>query len=90
MSRNHLPIYGIAGVLTMLLLVACGNTGNPPTSEALSATSPPEEAFASNALRAGDMAPDFTLPDSNGNIVQLADQLQMNEMVGLVFYHTYT
>ena len=90
MSRNHLPIYGIAGVLTMLLLVACGNTGNPPTSEALSATSPPEEAFASDALRAEDMAPDFTLTDNSGNMVILADELLENEFVVLVFYHGAT
>jgi cytochrome oxidase Cu insertion factor (SCO1/SenC/PrrC family) len=29
---------------------------------------------------------DFTLPDSNGNMVHLADELQDNESVVLLFY----
>ncbi len=39
--------------------------------------------------RTGDVAPDFTLPDSNGNMVQLADVLNDKRMVILVFYHAY-
>ena len=37
--------------------------------------------------RTGDIAPDFTLPDSNGDMVHLADELNDNRMVILVFYH---
>jgi hypothetical protein len=37
-----------------------------------------------------DVAPDFTLPDGNGNKVHLADELNNNQMVVLVFYHSYT
>ena len=33
-----------------------------------------------------DPALDFTLPDSNGNMVHLADELQDNESVVLLFY----
>ena len=40
--------------------------------------------------RTGEMAPDFTLPDSNGIMVNLVDSLNDNQMVVLVFYHEYT
>ena len=36
-----------------------------------------------------EIAADFTLPDSNGNMVNLADELQENEQVVLVFYYDY-
>ena len=36
-----------------------------------------------------EFAADFTLPDSNGNMVNLADELQENEQVVLVFYYDY-
>ena len=36
-----------------------------------------------------EVAPDFTLPDGNGNMVHLADELQNNEQVVLVFYYGY-
>jgi peroxiredoxin Q/BCP len=35
------------------------------------------------------MAADFRLPDSNGNVVSLAEELAENEQVVLVFYYTY-
>ena len=41
------------------------------------------------STREGDVAPDFTLPDSNGNMVRLADELQKNDQVVLVFYYSY-
>lgn len=34
-------------------------------------------------------APDFTLPDGNGNMVNLVDELGENDQVVLVFYYTY-
>jgi len=36
--------------------------------------------------RTGDKAPDFTLPDGNGAMLNLAEELQENEQVVLVFY----
>jgi peroxiredoxin len=49
----------------------------------------PEEEPESTSLLTGDTAPDFTLPDSNGNEVSLADSLKENEQVVLVFYFGY-
>ena len=46
-------------------------------------------ADTSDGPRTGDIAPDFTLPDTNGNMVSLADELGENEQVVLVFYYTY-
>ncbi len=37
-----------------------------------------------------DAAPDFTLADSNGSTVHLADELQNNESVVLLFYLEHT
>lgn len=39
--------------------------------------------------RTGDIAPDFTLPDSNGDLVHLSDELNGNRMVVLVFYYAH-
>lgn len=55
----------------------------------------PEEAVAveesaTDGPRTGDAAPDFTLPDSNGNMVRLADEVQDSQMVVLVFYEVHT
>jgi hypothetical protein len=45
---------------------------------------------ASDTPTPENKAPDFTLPDSNGNMVRLADELRDNQLVILVFYHAYT
>lgn len=51
----------------------------------------PTEAPASAGPRAKDTAPDFTLPDSNGTMVHLADELKASHRaVVLVFYYDYT
>jgi hypothetical protein len=55
-----------------------------PTAESV-VTEEPE----TTGPRSGDIAPDFTLPDSNGNMVRLADELNDNRMVVLVFYASY-
>ena len=109
MSRQHLPKLVIVGLLTMLFLVACGNTGSTPVTETPPATFTPKRSgstpitetppatftpkpkrvFFSDPLSTGDVAPDFTLPDSEGNMVNLADQLQDNQQVVLVFYSDY-
>jgi peroxiredoxin Q/BCP len=36
-----------------------------------------------------EAAPDFTLPDGNGNMVHLAEELELNDQVVLVFYYTH-
>jgi hypothetical protein len=104
MSRHHLPKLGIAGLLTLLFLVACGSSGSTPITEAPPATftpnrvtetppatftPKPKRVFFSDPLSTGDVAPDFTLPDSEGNMVNLANQLQDNQYVVLVFYSDY-
>lgn len=59
-----------------------------PVPEAPPATSAPELPVANDPLGTGDVAPDFTLPDSSGNMVRLADNLLDNRLVILVFYHS--
>ncbi len=90
MIRQLVPKLGIAGLLTMLFLVACGNSGSTPVTETPPATFTPESIVARDLLSTGDVAPDFTLPDGDGNLVSLTDQLQDNQQVVLVFYSDYT
>ena len=40
--------------------------------------------------RVGDVTPDFTLPDKDGNMVRLADELKDHRSVVLVFYYEGT
>ena len=63
----------------------------PPATES-PATEPPatEPIVHNDPLGIGDSAPDFTLLDSNGDMLNLADLLQDNRLVLLVFYHAYT
>ncbi len=42
------------------------------------------------ALASAEIVPDFSLSDGNGNTVHLADELNNNQMVVLVFYHSHT
>ena len=63
-----------------------------PTAESVATEEPTAESVVTEepettGPRTGDIAPDFTLPDSNGNMVHLADELNDNRMVVLVFYH---
>ena len=101
MSRQQIQKLGIAVMLTMLFLVACRNSASTPlleappatstpVPEAPQATSTPELSLARDLLGTGDAAPDFTLADSNGNMVHLTDELLDNQLVILVFYHHYT
>jgi hypothetical protein len=66
-------------------------SGSTPITETPSATytPKPKRVFFSDPLSTGDVAPDFTLPDSEGNMVILANQLQDNQYVVLVFYSDY-
>ena len=102
MSYTRAIKIGFAAVFTSLFLFGCGNpavteapgaspTQVPPTQEPLI----PTEEIATEepvieSLGAGDTAPDFTLPDSNGNMVRLADSLLDNRLVILVFYFSHT
>jgi cytochrome oxidase Cu insertion factor (SCO1/SenC/PrrC family) len=93
MSRQQALIMGIAITLTMLLIVGCGNPPASPALEVPTATSAGDietEERAVDGPQVGDLAPDFTLPDSAGNIVSLADELEENKVVVLVFYHHHT
>jgi hypothetical protein len=65
-----------------------------PTAESVATEEPTAESVVTEepettGPRTGDIAPDFTLPDSNGNMVRLADELNDNRMVVLVFYASY-
>jgi peroxiredoxin Q/BCP len=89
--KKAIPIPVAVG---LLLLAGCsGQAADAPESPAtatleplgMSAPEPPTES----SLRVGDMAPDFTLPDKSGNMVNLAAELQENEQVVLVFYFGY-
>ena len=66
--------------------VSATSTAEPPTPTEEIATEEP----AIDPLGTGDLAPDFTLPDSNGNMVNLADNLLDNRLVILVFYFSHT
>jgi cytochrome oxidase Cu insertion factor (SCO1/SenC/PrrC family) len=88
-KHQQLLQLSIAVLLIMLFLVGCGNSAAVSTSQTPPETSTPEPPVVNDPLRAGDMAPDFTLPDSNGNMVSLADELQDNQMVVLVFYNSH-
>ena len=91
MSRLKLLIVVIA---VTLFLIGCGNTDPAPVSEEAqpvepAATPVSEETQPEEGPRTGDIAPDFTLPDSKGNMVHLADELNDNRLVILVFYFSY-
>ena len=88
-------------VIFVLSLAACGGTvatpaptvapTEAPTAAQVATTAPteaptPAEASLSAGPRTGDTAPDFTLPDNNGAMVHLADELKSNRAVVLVFY----
>jgi peroxiredoxin len=65
----------------MLLSAGCSAAATP---------SPTETPVETGPLQTGDIAPDFTLPDGDGNMISLADQLSDNQLVILVFYNHYT
>ena len=81
---------GLVLVLSLMIAACSGTTSTAQSEEPVSAEIGDSEESNSNSPRTDDMAPDFTLPDSNGNMVHLADELSDNRMVILVFYHEYT
>jgi hypothetical protein len=70
-------------LLLASLMVACG--ANKPTEEPTVTA-----VVTASGLRVGDTAPDGTLPDNNGDMVLLSDELKDHKMVVLVFYHPDT
>ena len=75
-----------------------------PTAKSLVAEEPTAESVATaestaeivvteepktTGPRTGEIAPDFTLPDSYGDMVHLADELNDNRIVILVYYHAH-
>jgi len=88
--KNEIVIWlGLVFVLPILMAACSGTTPTPQTEEPKPAESVVTEAPTTTGPRTGDKAPDFTLPDHNGNLMYLADQLQDNLSVVLVFYHAY-
>ena len=83
MSHRQALNLGIVATLLVSLLVACG--GNAPTAEPTMT-----DKRTPSSPRAGDVAPDFTLPDKDGNMVRLADELKDHSSVVLVFYYEGT
>lgn len=71
------------------------STQTPTASPAIETVEPTlTERAATEELtpagpRSGDIAPDFTLPDGDGSMVNLADELQDHQSVVLVFYLEY-
>jgi len=62
-----------------------------PTMTAVAIAKPTVTALPTfSGPRAGDVAPDFTLPDKDGNMVRLADELKDHSSVVLVFYYEGT
>ncbi len=68
-------------------------TEEPPAESVVTEESPVESVDTEEPKATGprtvEIAPGFTLPDSNGNMVHLADELNDNRMVILVFYHAH-
>ena len=90
MKNRIVGWFGIALALFALILAACTASAPVDSPPELPATSVPKSLNVIGPLQVGDMAPDFTLPDSNENMVNLAEELQENEQVVLVFYYFHS
>lgn len=99
MKKEIVNYFGLVFVLSFLMAACTGTTPTPQTQEPKAVenvvTEQPaaveEEALPTDSTprkSSLEMATDFTLPDSNGNMVSLADELQENEQVVLVFYYS--
>lgn len=97
MKNANVYLIGMTVVLSLLMAACSGRSPTLQTEEPMSAesvvTEQPaeveEETVQTDSTSRKSplkMAADFTLPDSNGNMVNLAETLQENEQVVLVFY----
>ena len=78
--RSSLPSGIVASlILVSVVSIACQSAGPG------AAPAPAVEAKAEVTLKVGDKAPDFTLPDHNGNDTKLSD-FQGKKNVVLAFY----
>lgn len=73
-----------AAILGALLLL-CGWAGNAVARGAGAAPAAAQEKIAQTTLKAGDVAPDFTLPDNNSGTVKLSDYRGKKNVI-LAFY----
>jgi len=80
MNRAYGWLIVVIGILAVWL-AACGAATTSTTSTA---------APVAKALQPGDVAPDFTLVDSKGTSVHLAEELKASRAVVLVFYQGST
>ena len=88
--KNRTVIWlGLVLLLTLLMAACSGTTSTAQTVEPKQAESVVNEESKTTGPRTGDIAPDFALPDSNGNMVHLAEELKDHRKVILVFYHAY-
>jgi hypothetical protein len=67
-----LSICGVAGIGVLAMSAASSGQGQPPQPPQ-PAQAPPAPAQYSADLKAGDVAPDFALPGSDGKIHKLSD-----------------
>jgi hypothetical protein len=81
--------FGLVFVLSLLMVACSGANPTPKTEEPKPTVTVVMEETNSDGPRTGDVAPDFTLPDGDGNMVHLADELKDNQAVVLVFYEAY-
>jgi len=77
-------VISIAGLLALTHLVAAQNAQSPLTPPALK--SPGRTSGV--ALKVGDKAPDFALPNGDGKLVALSDYTSKSPVV-VVFYRGF-
>jgi hypothetical protein len=90
MKKEKIFWLGLVFVLSIVMAACSGTTPTPQTEEPKSAEIVDIEENDTDGPQTGDVAPDFTLADSNGNMVHMADKLNDNRMVILVFYLEHT
>lgn len=96
MKKNRYLLLAIL-ILSVVLIAACN--GNIPVENTSVENAPIENASADNEQVDSDSgetipveidtAPDFTLPDKDGNMVNLEEVLQKYQYVVLVFYYEH-
>lgn len=96
MKNTRFKMHTILVLLAVLLAACSGNASvNDATVDNTPVVNTPEETpQASNTPESLpleiDIAPDFTLPDKDGNMVSLEGELQNNKYVVVVFYFGYS